>query len=57
MGVEGNDPPAWSTHRNWQPDGVGFYRTPPVFLKPGDVMETGVKDIGLLRNRMVSPAG
>ncbi len=36
------------------PDGVGFARTPPEFLKPGDVMETEVQGIGLLRNRMVS---
>jgi len=36
------------------PDGVGFARTPPEFLKPGDVMETEVQGIGLLRNRIVS---
>jgi 2-keto-4-pentenoate hydratase/2-oxohepta-3-ene-1,7-dioic acid hydratase in catechol pathway len=36
------------------PDGVGFARTPPEFLSPGDVMETEVEGIGLLRNRMVS---
>jgi 2-keto-4-pentenoate hydratase/2-oxohepta-3-ene-1,7-dioic acid hydratase in catechol pathway len=36
------------------PDGVGFARTPPEFLKPGDVMETEVEGIGLLRNRFVS---
>ena len=35
------------------PDGVGFARTPPEFLKPGDVMETEVDGIGVLRNRMV----
>jgi len=35
------------------PDGVGFARTPPEFLKPGDVMETEVEGIGTLRNRMV----
>jgi 2-keto-4-pentenoate hydratase/2-oxohepta-3-ene-1,7-dioic acid hydratase in catechol pathway len=39
------------------PDGVGFARTPPEFLKPGDVMETEVEGIGTLRNRIVSPAG
>jgi len=39
------------------PDGVGFARTPPEFLKPGDVMETEVQGIGLLRNRFVSAAG
>jgi 2,4-didehydro-3-deoxy-L-rhamnonate hydrolase len=35
------------------PDGVGFTRTPPEFLKAGDVMETEVDGIGVLRNRMV----
>jgi 2-keto-4-pentenoate hydratase/2-oxohepta-3-ene-1,7-dioic acid hydratase in catechol pathway len=39
------------------PDGVGFARTPPEFLKPGDVMETEVQGVGLLRNRMVAAAG
>jgi len=38
------------------PDGVGFARTPPEFLKPGDVMETEVEGIGVLRNRMVLAA-
>jgi 2-keto-4-pentenoate hydratase/2-oxohepta-3-ene-1,7-dioic acid hydratase in catechol pathway len=36
------------------PDGVGFARTPPEFLKPGDIMETEVDGIGSLRNRMVA---
>jgi 2-keto-4-pentenoate hydratase/2-oxohepta-3-ene-1,7-dioic acid hydratase in catechol pathway len=36
------------------PDGVGFARTPPEFLKPGDVMETEVEGIGTLRNRIVA---
>jgi 2-keto-4-pentenoate hydratase/2-oxohepta-3-ene-1,7-dioic acid hydratase in catechol pathway len=36
------------------PDGVGFARKPPEFLHPGDVMETEVSGIGLLRNRMVT---
>lgn len=38
------------------PDGVGFARTPPEFLKPGDVMETEVERVGQLRNRMVASA-
>ena len=38
------------------PDGVGFARTPPEFLKPGDLLETEVERIGLLRNRMVGAA-
>jgi 2-keto-4-pentenoate hydratase/2-oxohepta-3-ene-1,7-dioic acid hydratase in catechol pathway len=36
------------------PDGVGFARTPPEFLRPGDVMETEVEGIGILRNRFFS---
>ncbi|MEO8745149.1 MAG: fumarylacetoacetate hydrolase family protein [Candidatus Dormiibacterota bacterium] len=36
------------------PDGVGFARTPPEFLQPGDVMETEVQGLGLLRNRIVA---
>lgn len=36
------------------PDGVGFYRTPPEFLRPDDVMETEVENIGVLRNRIVA---
>ena len=36
------------------PDGVGFARTPPEYLKPGDVMESEVQGIGRLRNRIVA---
>jgi 2-keto-4-pentenoate hydratase/2-oxohepta-3-ene-1,7-dioic acid hydratase in catechol pathway len=35
------------------PDGVGFARKPPEFLKSGDVMEAEVEGIGMLRNRVV----
>jgi len=35
------------------PSGVGFARKPPEFLKAGDVMETEIENIGLLRNRIV----
>jgi 2-keto-4-pentenoate hydratase/2-oxohepta-3-ene-1,7-dioic acid hydratase in catechol pathway len=35
------------------PSGVGFARTPPEFLKAGDVMETEIERIGVLRNRIV----
>lgn len=38
------------------PEGVGFARTPPEFLRPGDVMEAEVEGIGLLRNRVVGRA-
>ena len=32
------------------PSGVGGARTPPVFLKPGDVLEAEIAGIGVLRN-------
>lgn len=36
------------------PAGVGFARTPPQFLRPGDVMESVIEGIGTLRNRIVA---
>ena len=36
------------------PSGVGFARNPPEFLKAGDVMETEVEGIGILRNIVVN---
>ena len=38
------------------PEGVGFARTPPEFLQDGDLMETEVEGIGVLRNRIVARA-
>jgi 2-keto-4-pentenoate hydratase/2-oxohepta-3-ene-1,7-dioic acid hydratase in catechol pathway len=35
------------------PAGVGFARTPPEFLYPGDVVESSIASIGTLRNRVV----
>lgn len=32
------------------PGGVGFTRRPPVFMKPGDVVEVEISGIGVLRN-------
>lgn len=32
------------------PGGVGFARTPPVFLAPGDVVEVEIDGLGVLRN-------
>ena len=32
------------------PSGVGFTRKPPVYLAPGDVLETKVEKIGVLKN-------
>ncbi len=36
------------------PSGVGFARNPPEYLKAGDVMETEVEGIGVLRNVVVN---
>lgn len=35
------------------PAGVGFGRTPKEFLLPGDVMESEIEGIGMMRNRIV----
>ena len=35
------------------PAGVGFTRKPPIFLKPGDVVEVEIEKIGVLRNPVV----
>ncbi len=35
------------------PSGVGYTRTPRVFLSPGDVLETTIKKIGTLKNLIV----
>jgi 2-keto-4-pentenoate hydratase/2-oxohepta-3-ene-1,7-dioic acid hydratase in catechol pathway len=32
------------------PPGVGHARTPPEFMKPGDVLETEIDGIGSMRN-------
>lgn len=36
------------------PEGVGFFREPPVLLKPGDVCEVRIEKLGLLRNPVVA---
>jgi len=36
------------------PEGVGFGRKPPVFLKDGDVIEATIAGIGVLRNQVVA---
>jgi len=38
------------------PAGVGSARTPPEFLKPGDVVESEVEGIGVIRNRVAAVA-
>ena len=34
------------------PEGAGFGSTPPEFLQDGDVLETEVEGIGVMRNRI-----
>ena len=36
------------------PSGVGFARTPPEFMKPGDVVEIEIERVGVLRNPIVA---
>ncbi|MFC8667987.1 fumarylacetoacetate hydrolase family protein [Streptomyces sp. NPDC057199] len=37
------------------PPGVGMGFTPPVWLRPGDVMELGIKDLGTQRQHVLGP--
>ena len=39
------------------PGGVGFARTPPVWMEPGDVIEVTVEKVGTIRNRIVAEQG
>ena len=34
------------------PEGVGLGRTPPEYLNDGDVVETEIQDIGVMKNRI-----
>jgi 2-keto-4-pentenoate hydratase/2-oxohepta-3-ene-1,7-dioic acid hydratase in catechol pathway len=36
------------------PHGVGFARKPPLWMKPGDVVEVEFSQIGVLRNTIVA---
>ncbi|MFZ0543921.1 MAG: fumarylacetoacetate hydrolase family protein [Candidatus Promineifilaceae bacterium] len=36
------------------PSGVGFARTPPEYLQPGDVVECEVEQIGAIRNEVIA---
>jgi 2-keto-4-pentenoate hydratase/2-oxohepta-3-ene-1,7-dioic acid hydratase in catechol pathway len=38
------------------PGGVGAKRQPPVWLKPGDVVEVDIARVGVLRNGVVDEA-
>jgi 2-keto-4-pentenoate hydratase/2-oxohepta-3-ene-1,7-dioic acid hydratase in catechol pathway len=39
------------------PQGVGYTRTPPVFLRPGHTVEMEIEGIGVLRNPVAGPDG
>jgi 2-keto-4-pentenoate hydratase/2-oxohepta-3-ene-1,7-dioic acid hydratase in catechol pathway len=39
------------------PSGVGFAMKPPVFLRPGDVVECAIEGIGAIRNRISKQGG
>jgi len=36
------------------PEGVGAFRTPPIFLKQGDIVEVEIHSLGVLRNPVVA---
>ncbi len=36
------------------PAGVGFSRSPPVFLKDGDTVEVEIEGIGVLKNTVIA---
>ncbi|MEM8730687.1 MAG: fumarylacetoacetate hydrolase family protein [Pseudomonadota bacterium] len=38
------------------PSGVGLFREPPVFMKPGDIVEIDISGIGVLSNRIEAEA-
>lgn len=37
------------------PSGVGFKRTPPIYLRAGDTVEIEIEKIGTIRNNVVAP--
>lgn len=39
------------------PGGVGFARTPPVWLTPGDILEVSIEGLGRIANRVVAEGG
>jgi 2-keto-4-pentenoate hydratase/2-oxohepta-3-ene-1,7-dioic acid hydratase in catechol pathway len=39
------------------PSGVGVFRNPPVFMKPGDVAEVEIEKLGVLRNTAAGSRG
>jgi 2-keto-4-pentenoate hydratase/2-oxohepta-3-ene-1,7-dioic acid hydratase in catechol pathway len=38
------------------PEGVGHSRKPPLWMKPGDVLEVEISGVGVLRTRIVDEA-
>jgi len=36
------------------PEGVGFTRSPPQFLRPGDLVEVSIEGLGTLSNPVVA---
>jgi 2-keto-4-pentenoate hydratase/2-oxohepta-3-ene-1,7-dioic acid hydratase in catechol pathway len=36
------------------PSGVGFAREPPVWMRPGDLIEVEIEGIGVLRNPVIA---
>ncbi len=39
------------------PSGVGQFRNPPLFMKPGDVVEVEIEKIGKLKNKIIAQQG
>jgi acylpyruvate hydrolase len=39
------------------PGGVGFARTPPVWMLPGDIIEVTVEGVGTITNHVVAEDG
>jgi acylpyruvate hydrolase len=37
------------------PSGVGFKRTPPIYLKAGDIVEVEIERVGRIRNHVLGP--
>ena len=37
------------------PSGVGFKRTPPLFLRVGDIVEVEIEQVGRIRNPVLGP--
>jgi 2-keto-4-pentenoate hydratase/2-oxohepta-3-ene-1,7-dioic acid hydratase in catechol pathway len=36
------------------PEGVGFARKPPLWLRPGDTVEVEISSVGILRNPIIA---